>query len=317
MQKTSFIVKSRAFTGTVSIIGLVIFLAWADVSVQVSSNSLLFNGYVLGKYISTYGRLAFTSGEWIFFRPDLGAIVRPWMHSDRNLKAICGLNDTLRTLNIRLLVVPVPDKAAIIQTYSPFSADRAGNQRKKFIDRLNKNNVEAIDLAPAFAGDNDKNLLYRKNDTHWDRHGISRAAEIVASRIAVQQTSRVVSEYFLKDSIVFSQGDLALLMHDSTWYPRKCTMVMTRDGRHYCDSPISDIMILGDSFVLADRQYSAGFGAWTAYFTKQPNFSCISLRSNEDGPRLLIEALKSRTYLPKVVIWVLASRFLVSKIEPY
>ena len=155
-------------------------------TVWLSSNSIFFNVSVIEKYICTHGHMAFSGPDnWIFLRPDLGAILMPWKHFNQNLKAISGLNDTLSKLGIKLYVVPVPDKASIIQSYSPFFVERVSNQRKRFLGKLRQQNVRVIDLNPVFIKHRHEDQLFIKGDTHWDQRGISLGAEFIASEIAL------------------------------------------------------------------------------------------------------------------------------------
>ena len=129
--------------------------------------------------------------------------------------------------------------------------------------------------------------------------------------------SRPSSHYILKDTVVFGQGDLSMMMLDSTYCPRKCTMVLTSDSSHFHDSDSSDIMFYGDSFTGANKRYCAGLGAWLAYYTKQPTFTYTRISANNVGPRILLDFLKSHKKSPKVIIWVFTSRFLNDEIESY
>jgi hypothetical protein len=314
----SFITRKKTFGIFLAGILLLLLAVYAILSIRFSSDSVLFNAFTLGKYLSTHGQQAFLSSDgWISYRPGLHKILKPWKHADKSIKAFCGLNDTLSKLGIQLLVVPVPDKETIIQSHTPFVAGTASNQRKRLIEKLAEKNISVIDLAPLFFAHRDQGRLYRKNDTHWDQGGISLAAEIAASRITALPADRPFSKYFLKDTVVAEQGDLSKMIRDSTLYSRQCTMVMTSDSVHFVDSFTSAVMIFGDSYTNTNKKYGAGFGAWIAYFTKQPNFTYTNLRANDIGPRLLLSFLENHKPLPRVIVWVFASRYLCDEIEAF
>jgi SGNH hydrolase-like domain, acetyltransferase AlgX len=286
-------------------------------SVWLSSNSPFFNALVWEKYQSTKGKTVLSSSSGcLFYRWDLNSILKPWKYSDSNLRTICWLNDTLNNLGIKLLVVPVPDKEAINQSYSPFMVRTVSNQRHRFVEKLKQAHVNVVDLTPFFIENGDRDHLYRKNDTHWDQMGISLAAEIIVSKIPLLVPDRPCSNLIVKDTVVMEQGDLAKMIGDSTFLPQVCRMILTTDSVPINDSPSSNIMIFGDSFTKTYKQYGAGLGAWVAYYAKQPTCTYTSISANVNGPRIMLRLLRNRKVLPRVIVWVFVSRILYDKIEP-
>ena len=319
MQKVTTIFKAKCKIGIVAVgFCFCIVVTYAIVSIRFSSNFVPYNVNVLVKYFQTSGDKAFHApGGWIFYSHDIGIIVNQWRHTRHNEQVICSLNDTLSKLGVQLIVVPVPDKETIIQTYSLFNVEVASNQRKQFLTRLEKRKVAVIDLTPAFFANRLRDQLYVKRDTHWDQEGIRLGAKEVASRISMAVSGRPQEEYLLKDTLISGPCDLSMMLHDSTSYSRKCTIILCRDGSVLNDAPSSDIMIFGDSFANVNWKQGAGIGAYITYFTKMPTFTYTTLRGNNQGPRLLLKYLQTHKKPPRVVVWIFASRFLFDGIEPY
>lgn len=312
MQKKSKFIKIAVF------LCITILLIYSAGSVYFTSNSIFFNVSTTLKYVKTFKRLAFPGPNgWVFYRPDLSVILKPWKYSNYNFNSIISLNDTLNKLNIHLLVVPVPNKEDIIQSYSLFHTDKTSNQRDRLIRKLIKKDICVVDLTKLFLCSNLKEQLYRKTDTHWDQHGIMLGAKDISSKIiGYLHNNKTQIEYLLKDTMVTEQGDLSLMIGDTTIVGRKCKMVLNPDSTHFFDSE-GEIMIFGDSFTNANKKYGAGIGAYISYFTKHPTYTHFCLNCNKQGPRLLLKYLKAHKIKPNVVVWVFSSRFMAEKIDAY
>ena len=280
------------------------------------SPSLSFNTCLTVKCMQPWGQKAFAGPEgWIFFRRDLYSILRPWWFLHKNAGTISSLNDSLKKSGIYLFVVPVPDKEAIIQKYLPVSIDQVSRQRLHFINVLKQKHVNVIDLTLPYNSYNGKDSLYLKKDTHWDQKGIMLAAEIISAEIASTLGSKCKYAYSIKDTNVSEQGDLSKIIGDPAYYQRECKMIRMEDGSPFKDSPMSDIMIFGDSYTMFNRTLNAGIGAHIAYYTKQPTRTYPSLSAHIDGPSQLRYLLNGCKKKPKVVVWVFTSRFLCEKMK--
>lgn len=287
-------------------------------SVYFTSNSIAYNFDIMLSFFKTRGKIAFSGPDgWIFYRPDLSVLLKPWKHANQNSNVIISLNDTINKLGIQLFVVPVPNKEDIIQSYSHFNVDISSNQKNRFIRRLRTKNVKVIDLTSIFIANKSEEQMYRKADTHWDQQGIMLGARAISSEINKYLGNFTnKTEYLLKDTTVVEQNDLSLMMGDSNFYGRKCKIVLNKDKSFFSDSD-GKIMIFGDSFTNANKKFGSGIGAFISYFTNQPSYTRFCLRCNVQGPRLLLKYLKAQKVKPKVIVWVFSSRFLDSKIEAF
>jgi hypothetical protein len=280
---------------------------------QVASNSPLFNASVLVDFLKAkmQGRNAFPGKDgWLYYRCDLAATLEPWLHMRRNVETIAALNDSLSRKGIKLIILSVPFKSAIMQTYSPFRVDNVSNQRTRMIEMLKKRNIDVIDLAPVFMADTQKELLFQKKDTHWDGRGLSFAARIVTdSVISILGKDTGEPRYIFKDTTICESRDLAKFSGDTSLYPKSCRMILANDGEPFKDSVWSDIMVFGDSFSWVNHAFSGGLGAQIAWLTNRPTFTIFHICATKE-PVELLTFLKNRRKMPKIVIWVFVSNVL-------
>ena len=292
------------------------FTLYATASIWLTSNSIPYNLHTLFTYVKTKGQYAFTAPDgWVFYRPSLSSILLPWRYTPQNKTIIHSLNDSLKSLGINLLVIPVPDKENIIQTYSLFRTGNASNQRIRLIKSLAANGVNVIDLNSEFIKNRNKEQLYRKDDTHWDQDGIRLCAKVISRKLNIPDD--LERKYHLKDTIISEQGDLSLMMRDSIPKSRTCSMIVDENERPFTESRKSKIIIFGDSFTNANRKHSAGLGAYITFLSNNPTATVFSLKANIDGPRLLLKYLNTTKDHPKIIIWVFTSRSLFEKIKPF
>jgi hypothetical protein len=290
--------------------------------IRISSPSPLFNAFVAVKCVTTWARpqtrLAFPgSGDWLFYRDGILAIVKPWKYARSNAETMAALNDTLRGKGIKLFIMPIPDKEAIIQNYSLFKVGKASNQRTRTIAMLRKRNVDVIDLEPSFIAKISRDSLYQKRDGHWDGPGIVMAAGQVSDSINRYLGGNGESRYSFKDTCIFEPRDLAELLGDSSLYPRACRIIADKSGEPFRDSAWSDIMIIGDSYTMVNRAFGGGIGAQIAYFTNRPTFTMGHIGAFARWPAEVLSFLKNRRKLPKVIVWAFVSRSFLNKIEPF
>jgi hypothetical protein len=286
---------------------------------RVASNSPFFNASVFADFLKAkiQGQNAFPGNDgWLFYRCDLVATLEPWIYMRKNVETIAALSDTLSRRGIKLIVVSVPYKAAIIQTYSPFRVGNVSNQRSRMLTILSKRSVEVIDLAPSFMAENPKDALFQKKDTHWDGHGM-----LIAARIISDSINRFLGRaggqqrYFFKDTIIFEPRDLGVFLGDTSSYPRSCRMITMQDGSAFKDSVGSDIMIFGDSFSFVDHAFGGSIGAQIAYFTNRPTFTIFHICATRE-PLEMLNFLKNRGKVPRVIVWVFVSNVLCAKFAP-
>ncbi len=118
---------------------------------------------------------------WLFSReeyatvPDAAGAIVLW--SDR----IALVRDELARLGVRLVVAPVPSKAAVAAEYAPAPLPAAASRRyDALVGALEDRGVVVSDLRPALLRVDDPFL---RTDTHWTPAGAAAAAQAIAATV--------------------------------------------------------------------------------------------------------------------------------------
>ena len=238
---------------------------------------------------------------WLFFRPDVDHLLgggflgnqsadKSW--SCNPIPALIRFKEDLAARGIRLLVVPVPSKAAIAPSYlsTRFASADAPLENPSypiFLEQLRSHGIEALDLSVPLSKmkSPSDDPCYLKTDTHWAPFGMEQAAALIASRIRVSagagtdDTSRFSHTTPLT---MTNRGDLAVMLKlpaGTSLYPAEDTVIHPvngPDGKPWKPTPSSGVLVLGDSFA---RIYSgedlgwgtsAGLAEQLSYFLQQP-----------------------------------------------
>ncbi len=154
--------------------------------------------------------------------------------------ALVKFNDELKALGIKLIVVPVPPKAAV----APFAGLQKGDAMKylkPFYAELRDKGLEILDLSDVFIkSDQD---MYCKTDAHWSPAGIRVAAAELAKAISLRGAAALP----LTDSVVTVSGDLAKSLDAKNPETEKISLA-TVGGKALDES--SQVLIIGDSHTL-------------------------------------------------------------------
>ena len=108
----------------------------------------------------------------------------PSQDPKKPLEAIADFHKQLKLLGVRLIIVPVPAKAAVHPEFldsrlqGGLSLSEAG-----FYESLRAKGVEVLDLAPDFADAKSRGSLYCERDTHWNGSAIAIAAQKLAKML--------------------------------------------------------------------------------------------------------------------------------------
>jgi hypothetical protein len=272
---------------------------------------------------------------WMFYRPGVeylivGGRVPVKTQIGRDpLEAIVAFRDELALRDIRLLVVPAPNKESV---YPEKLTSRAANlggirsgQTSDLFDRLALAGVETVDLFAEFAQAKQWQTnpavvpLYLVQDSHWSPAGVAVAARVVADRLMNRGWIGLGSvSYDTKLVPVQRVGDVLRMLQvpriEQTAIPESisCMQVIYPDnGRPYQDDPESEILVIGDSFLRiyeTDEPGSAGLIANLAKELKRP---LTSLVSDGGASTLVRQELFRRPALlknKKVVIWEFVER---------
>ena len=211
---------------------------------------------------------------WFFFLPELQHLVAGpfWGENAKKvsnisnpdyadpLPAILDFKAQLDSVNIDLLLVPVPAKAAIypemLVTGTDIPIKRTElislfSQHRQFYRLLRQKGVQVLDLTEVFLDHRSKYQVYCRQDTHWSSHACLLAAKEIGRTIgnpdwrkrAVNQTP-----YRLSTVQVEIVGDLGVSLSPASDKEVLTITVVSQDnGTTIKPCRKSPVLLLGDS----------------------------------------------------------------------
>ena len=271
---------------------------------------------------------------WFFYKPAVQYLIEPlpadlqYSRADV-ISAINSFRDQLAQRGIRLLVVPVPNKASVYPEMLTFRADRVKQpvnpKTIEIISELRESGVEIVDLFRLFAeareglSPGDKTRYYLSQDSHWSPEGLHLAAQAVAKRILdLGWAKKGKVKYSLDPTIVKKHGDVLRMMQvsqiESMYEPERlnCTRVVNATtGRLYEDDPNSDVLVMGDSFLRIYSGDEPGSGGFIEHLAFELGFPLTSIVNDGGASTLVRQELSRKSALlrnKKLVIWEFVER---------
>jgi hypothetical protein len=271
---------------------------------------------------------------WLFYQPGVAYCceraqpdVSPQSRSGP-LPAIVGFRDQLEARNIRLLVVPGPNKESV---YPEKLTRRAESiqaalcpSTRSLLKGLRAAGIEVVDLFQLFADakradGGQGEPLYLVQDSHWSPAGLSLAAREVASRLLESGWVRRGGVRYEERAAPLERiGDLVGMFQvpqiERHFLPEKisCVRVVRQsDGAAYADDPNAEILLLGDSFLRVFERDEPGAAGFTAHLARELEQPLASIVSDGGASTLVRQQLYRRPELlanKKVVIWQFVER---------
>lgn len=291
--------------------------------------------------------------RWLFYRPGIDYCVGPGFLNPRHMARRAGSGTELRPApqpdpreailqfhrqlaerNIRLVLMPIPDKATIHP--EKFSSRYEGRRMtvhnssyRPFLDELEAEGVLVCEVTGALAQYRDRasQSLYLATDTHWRPEAMELAAtelarliekKIVLDATAVGRDGRRMS----RD--VKNLGDIAMMLklrrNQDVFHEEVVTIrpVTGAAGEPWRPDRAAEILVLGDSFA---NIYSLEMMNWgcAAGLAEQLSFTLgrpvDTILRNDDGAYATREMLtrelaqgEDRLAGKKVVVWQFAAR---------
>jgi alginate O-acetyltransferase complex protein AlgJ len=177
------------------------------------------------------------------------------------LPAITDFHRQLNERGIRLLVVPVPAKAAILPDKIGIDAAPSASETAPFQDafyrELRRAGIDVLDLTASFSKGDQRGPVYCRTDSHWSGVGCFLAAQAIAQEIrkhlaADQPRSQHQAEW--KEISVI--GDLAPLTGGANKPAPEQISIRQVTGATGAD-PNSPVLVLGDSHTLVFHEFLA------------------------------------------------------------
>ncbi len=225
------------------------------------------------------------------------------------IPAMVAFHEELKAAGIKLLVVPIPPKAAL-QPWAGLKKGDAMLYLTPFYTELKKNGIEVVDLYSAFA--ESKVPVYCKQDAHWNPAGIAIAAKKIAEASGLKAGETAFPAKEEKIKIV---GDLMLSLDKNASSSEEITI------KKYTGDILSEnspVLLIGDSHTLvfssgADMlAENAGLAETLAAELKMPieRIGVKGSASTAVRTNLYRKSAKNAQWLKskKVVVWCFTCR---------
>jgi SGNH hydrolase-like domain, acetyltransferase AlgX len=244
--------------------------------------------------------------------------------------AIDSFRRTLAARGIELLLLPIPDKSAVVPgpLHGRASSDAPVARNRdwqEFIAWSKQSGVSVLDVTPAAVSDAGE-PRFLVQDTHWSPTWLADVAKqlalVVKSR--VQLSERTAKLYHREAVQVERVGDLVDMLKlpadQELFRPLGVTIqqVKDADGQNWQESAESEVLLLGDSFT---NIYSLEYMGWGAAAGLGPQLSAELghtidvLAQNDSGAyatrQLLMQEQRAGTDRlagKKLVVWEFAAR---------
>jgi hypothetical protein len=271
-------------------------------------------------------RVLQTPQGWFFLNRSLEVVNVPDF-AEKGAEAVAAITDLSKKLEakgIKLVFVPIPDKASVyperIGGLTPLPAEEPNTATPALLAQLKTVGVATLDLLPAFRKAA-ATPLFLERDTHWTPFGAETAAaalaEIVPDKKASPFQAAEVSASFKTDltALLAEQAQLSI-------QPTLVTAHQVRDAAGQpldtANSPDSPVLVMGDSYsVIYENQHAkaAGLAAHLSLLIGQP----VDLLARQgSGPDIVGDlgerALNDPEYLgkKKLVLWLMTERNLLN-----
>lgn len=210
---------------------------------------------------------AWNESGFLWFRRDADYLLAGDIASQDSLHnplpRLLELKQYLDSLNIQLLIVPVPVKEEIYPdllipgTPKGLCVDPRG---RDFIRKALYAGLDVLDIYPALiAARNDDAApmyAYQRYDTHWAKSGLLAAMELLATHVTSYSWYASLpadrSTFEARDTVVYRDGDLVEHLPDGEKgkYAADTLPVLRvyKDGVPYKGKSSSPILLMGDSF---------------------------------------------------------------------
>ena len=251
---------------------------------------------------------------WMFYTPGINTLTQRPQPGESTphdaVAAVTAYRDALAERNIRLIVVPAPNKESVypqwLSSHSEPPKRIINPETRAFFDGCTAAGVEVVDLFACYR-EPSRFPYYLMQDTHWSPHGIETAARVVAKKIGLRGDVR----FETRPAALEVHGDLVRMIQspiiESALTPEHIETVQV-PGSSATNAPV---LVLGDSFsriFQTEEPRDAGFIAHLARHLGQPVASLV----NDGGASTLVrQELFRRPQLlanVKVVVWEFTER---------
>lgn len=272
---------------------------------------------------------AWAGGDMLWFRRNANYLLADKITGQDSLHnplpRLLELKKYLDSLNVQLLVVPVPVKEEIYgeRLVEGTAADLCVNPAgREFTREMLAAGLDVLDLYPALmaakSGDEPPHYSYQRYDTHWSLPGMLAAMELLASRVTqyswYAESGAQPGSLNLQETKTVREGDLVAHLPDAekSKYPADTLSAMKifKGTEAYKGGKNSPILLMGDSFTGVFEsvdQKSGGPGSLLAYAT---GLDVQVLTSWGGGPGVYHRMMKMKKDMQskRLVIYMMTAR---------
>jgi len=272
--------------------------------------------------------------RWLFYKPPVQYLIERWSpekdHSQGDIfSAVTSFRDQLANRGIRLLLVPVPNKASVYPDMLTRRARQTDDQVRgktlEIVSRLRQAGIEVVDLfavfkqARASLPPDESTSYYLSQDSHWSPEGMRLAAKTVGQKILeLGWAEKGHAQYALKSATIQRHGDILKMIQvpqvERQFDPEHihCTQVINiATNQPYHDNPNSEILVLGDSFLRIYSQDESGTAGFVEHLAYELGFALASIVNDGGASTLVRQQLSRNPKLlanKKVVVWEFVER---------
>jgi len=296
-------------------------------------------------FLRTFGqgnrRVVVGRDGWLYYRPDLEAVFgKGPRYSEPETVArqvtdeswqppiplIAAFAEKLASLDIELLVVPVPTKAMLFpEGLSDVEAPVMLPEYEDILQELREEGVAVLDLVPLLLSIPPEDR-FLKQDTHWTAATMEKVAIAVSGylRSVSPKQNQLFESTRLERSHV---GDLVgMLDSGAEFYPEEI-QTLRQIQSPYADDPgyaSSGHVVLGDSFVNIYEDPALGFGeegessigaGFSSHYSAALGLSVETIAVNGGGSTAVRRTFSSlpseEIIMKKSVVWVFSARDLL------
>lgn len=241
------------------------------------------------------------------------------------LPRMVELKQYLDSLNVQLLVVPIPVKEEVYadKIVSGTPSDLCVNVNgREFIREMLAAGIDVLDLYPALvaarSSDDPPHYSYQRYDTHWALPGMLAAMEQLASRVTQYswygESGAQPGSLVMKDTVVLREGDLVAHLPDAekSKYAADTLagMKIYKGDQAYKGGKNAPILLMGDSFTGVFEsvdQKSGGPGSLLAYATGL-DVQVATSWGGGPGVRSRMMKMKKDMQSKRLVIYMMTAR---------
>ena len=272
---------------------------------------------------------AWAANEMLWFRRNANYLLADKITAQDSLHnplpRLLELKKYLDSLNVQLLVVPVPVKEEIYgeRLVEGTAADLCVNPAgREFTREMLAAGLDVLDLYPALmaakSGDEPPHYSYQRYDTHWALPGMLAALEQLAARVTqyswYAESGAQPGSLTMQEMTTLREGDLVAHLPDAekSKYPADtlAAMKVFKGSEPYKGGKNSPILLMGDSFTGVFEsvdQKSGGPGSLLAFAT---GLDVQVLTSWGGGPGVYHRMMKMKKDMQskRLVIYMMTAR---------